>query len=104
MENNRPEQWKTSPDTKPSDYQEIKSRLKELEEENNRLKLYLKYGDVSVIETTVQEFQVFTRAKLKRIVRDYQLLDAGRNERHTIQLLIKFLDDTIEELQNLIGI
>lgn len=77
-------------------------RLKELEEENSRLKLFLKYGEVLWVETTVQEYQAFSKIKLRKIVREFRLLDAGRNERESILALIAYLDSVIEELENLI--
>lgn len=85
-------------------YKKNMQRLKELEEENSRLKLFLKYGEVSLVETTVQEYQAFSKAKLQKIVREFRLLDAGRNERESILALIAYLDSVIEELENLITV
>lgn len=94
---------KTKPE-ETSKYKENMRRLKELEEENSRLKLFLKYGEVSLVETTVQEYQAFSKIKLQKIVMEFRLLDAGRNERESILALIAYLDSVIEELENLITI
>lgn len=86
----------------PASYTADMQRLKQLELRCRKLQKIVDYGNISGLQTLIEQFTTYSRAQLKKISMEMQLVEYGEIEDKLIQEFIAYLDYTRDELHNLV--
>ena len=86
------------------DNEKLKRELKRVREENRKLKHIISYGNISTLETLIDQYMDYSRIYLKKIAREIQLTDYEKSGTDKVMELIEHLEFIKEELHKLIAI
>jgi hypothetical protein len=83
----------------PPDYEQNKKRLQQLETRYRKLKSLINYGNVSNLETLIDQYTTYSRNQLKKIVTELQLNEYEDSDFNQVKEFISFLDAVRTELE-----
>ena len=86
------------------DNEKLRRELKRVLEENCRLKHIISYGNMSMLETLIDQYMDYSRIHLKKIALEIQLTDYEQSGTDKVMELIEHLESLKEELHKLIAI
>lgn len=86
----------------PANYQLNMQRLKQLEVRCHRLQKIVDFGNISGLQTLIEQFTTYSRAQLKKISTEMQFTEYGDIENKSVQDFIFYLDYIKEELCKLV--
>ena len=86
------------------DNEKLRRELKRVREENCRLKHIISYGNMSMLETLIDQYMDYSRIHLKKIALEIQLTDYEQFGTDKVMELIEHLECLKEELHKLIAI
>ena len=86
------------------DNEKLRRELKRVREENCRLKHIISYGNMSMLETLIDQYMDYSRIHLKKIALEMQLTDYEQSGTDKVMELIEHLECLKEELHKLIAI
>lgn len=86
------------------DNEKLRQELKRVREENCRLKHIISYGNMSMLETLIDQYMDYSRIQLKKIALEIQLTDYEQSGTDKVMDLIEHLESLKEELHKLIAI
>lgn len=86
------------------DNEKLRRELKRVREENCRLKHIISYGNMSMLETLIDQYMDYSRIHLKKIALEIQLTDYEQSSTDKVMELIEHLECLKEELHKLIAI
>lgn len=87
-----------------SETEKLRRELKRVREENRRLKHIISYGNMSTLETLIDQYMYYSRIHLKKIAIEIQLTDYEKSGTDKVMELIEHLEHIKEELYKLIEI
>lgn len=87
-----------------SETEKLRRELKRVREENRKLKHIISYGNMSTLETLVDQYMDSSRMYLKKIAIEVQLTDYEKSGTDKVMELIENLEHIKEELYKLIEI
>ena len=87
-----------------SETEKLRRELKRVREENRKLKHIISYGNMSTLETLVDQYMDSSRMYLKKIAMEIQLIDYEKSGTDKVMELIEHLEHIREELYKLIEI
>lgn len=87
-----------------SETEKLRRELKRVREENRKLKHIISYGNMSTLETLVDQYMDSSRMYLKKIAIEIQLTDYEKSGTDKVMELIEHLEHIKEELYKLIEI
>ena len=87
-----------------SETEKLRRELKRVREENRKLKHIISYGNMSTLETLVDQYMDSSRMYLKKIAIEIQLTDYEKSGTDKVMELIENLEHIKEELYKLIEI
>ena len=100
----KPQQIVKTKEVPPPDYNDIKKELRKAQQELNKYRKILTYGNVSTLETLIDDYLALSKTHLKRIVKEINLADGTSAEiRDTLQL-IAFFDTMRTQLYDFVAI
>lgn len=85
------------------DNEKLRRELKRVREENCRLKHIISYGNMSMLETLIDQYMDYSRIHLKKIALEIQLTDYEQSGTDKVMELIEHLECLKEELHKLIA-
>lgn len=88
----------------PSEMEKLRRELKLVREENRKLKHIISYGNMSTLETLIDQYMDSSRMYLKKIAMEIQLTDYEKSGTDKVMELIEHLEHIREELYKLIEI
>ena len=86
------------------DNEKLKKELKRVREENRKLKHIISYGNISTLETLIDQYMDYSRIHLKKIALEIQLTDYEKSGTDKVMELIEHLECIKEELHKLIAV
>ena len=86
------------------DNEKLRRELKRVREENRKLKHIISYGNISTLETLIDQYMDYSRIYLKKIAIEIQLTDYEQSGTDKVMELIEHLECLKEELHKLIAI
>ena len=86
------------------DSEKLRRELKRVREENRKLKHIISYGNISTLETLIDQYMDYSRIYLKKIALEIQLTDYEKSNMEKVMELIEHLECIKEELHKLIAI
>lgn len=86
------------------DNAKIKKELRRAQEENSKLKHMIAYGNISTLETLIDQYMDYSRIHLKKIAIEIQLTDYEKYNLDKVMELIEHLEYVKIELEKLIEI
>ena len=86
------------------DNEKLKRELKRVREENRKLKHIISYGNISTLETLIDQYMDYSRIHLKKIALEIQLTDYEKSGTDKVMELIEHLECIKEELHQLIAV
>ena len=86
------------------DKEKLKRELKRVREENRKLKHIISYGNISTLETLIDEYMDYSKIRLKKIAVEIQLTDYEKTGTDKVMELIEHLEYIKEELYKLIEV
>ena len=86
------------------DNEKLKRELKRVREENRKLKQIISYGNISTLETLIDQYMDYSRIHLKKIALEIQLTDYEKSGTDKVMELIEHLECIKEELHKLIAV
>lgn len=86
------------------DNEKFRRELKRVREENCRLKHIISYGNMSMLETLIDQYMDYSRIQLKKIAFEIQLTDYEQSGTDKVMELIEHLESLKGELHKLIAI
>ena len=86
------------------DNEKLKRELKRVREENRKLKHIISYGNISTLETLIDQYMDYSRIHLKKIALEIQLTDYEKSGTDKVMELIEHLECIKEELHKLIAV
>lgn len=87
-----------------SETEKLRRELKRVREENRKLKHIISYGNMSTLETLIDQYMDYSRIHLKKIAIEIQLTDYEKSGTDKVMELIEHLEHIKEELYKLIEI
>ena len=84
--------------------EKLKRELKRVKEENRKLKHIICYGNLSTLETLIDQYMDYSRIHLKKIALEIQLTEYEKSGTDKVMELIEHLEHIKEELHKLIAI
>ena len=87
-----------------SETEKLRRELKRVREENRKLKHIISYGNMSTLETLIDQYMDSSRMYLKKIAIEIQLTDYEKSGTDKVMELIENLEHIKEELYKLIEI
>ena len=84
--------------------EKLMRELKRVREENRKLKHIISYGNMSTLETLIDQYMDYSRIHLKKIALEIQLTDYEKSGTDKVIELIEHLEYIKEELYKLIEI
>ena len=81
----------------------IKKELRKVREENTKLKQIISYGNISTLETLIEQYMDYSRIHLKKIAVEIHLTDYEKNSTEKVMELIEHLECVENELHQMIG-
>lgn len=84
--------------------EKLRRELKRVREENRKLKHIITYGNMSTLETLIDQYMDYSRVHLKKIALEIQLTDYEKGGTAKVMELIEHLEYIKEELYKLIEI
>ena len=87
-----------------SETEKLRRELKRVREENRKLKHIISYGDMSTLETLIDQYMDSGRMYLKKIALEIQLTDYEKSGTDKVMELIEHLEYIKEEMYKLIEI
>ena len=84
--------------------EKLRRELKRVREENRKLKHIISYGNMSTLETLIDQYMDYSRIHLKKIALEIQLTDYEKSRTDKVIELIEHLEYIKEELYKLIEI
>ena len=85
------------------DNAKIKKELRKVREENTKLKQIISYGNISTLETLIEQYMDYSRIHLKKIAVEIHLTDYEKNSTEKVMELIEHLEYIENELHKMIG-
>lgn len=82
----------------------IKKELRKIREENAKLKQIISYGNISTLETLIEQYMDYSRIHLKKIAMEIHLTDYEKNSTEKVMGLIEHLEYIENELHQMIGL
>lgn len=95
---------KSSPIRFSDETEKLRRELKRLREENRKLKHIISYGNMSTLETLIDQYMDYSRVHLKKIATEIQLTDYEKSGTNKVMELIEHFEYIKEELHKLIAI
>jgi len=86
------------------DKEKLKRELKRVKEENRKLKHIISYGNISTLETLVDQYMDYSRIHLKKIAVEIQLTEYEKSGVEKVMELIEHLECIKDELHKLIAV
>ena len=86
------------------DNEKIKRELKKAQEENHKLKHIIAYGNISTLETLIDQYMDYSREHLKKIAIEIQLTDYEKDSLNKVLELVEHFEYVKIELEKLIEI
>lgn len=86
----------------PPHYEEDMQRLRQLETRNKKLQKIVDLGNISGLQTLIEQYVLFSRTQLKKISLEMQFSEYGDVESKIIEEFVEYLDHIRSELHNLI--
>lgn len=87
-----------------TEMEKLRRELKRVREENRKLKHIITYGNMSTLETLIDQYMDYSRVHLKKIALEIQLTDYEKGGTDKVMELIEHLEYIKEELYKLIEI
>ena len=87
-----------------SETEKLRRELKRVREENRKLKHIISYGNMSTLETLIDQYMDSSRMYLKKIAIEIQLTDYEKSGTDKVMELIEHLEHIKEEMYKLIEI
>lgn len=87
-----------------TEMEKLRRELKRVREENRKLKHIITYGNMSTLETLIDQYMDYSRVHLKKIALEIQLTDYEKGGTAKVMELIEHLEYIKEELYKLIEI
>lgn len=85
------------------DNERIKKELRKIREENVKLKHIISYGNISTLETLIEQYMDYSRIHLKKIVMEIHLTDYENESTEKVMELIEHLSYIENELHKMIA-
>lgn len=85
------------------DNEKIRQELKRTREENEKLKYIISYGNISTLETLIDQYMDYSRVHLKRIAMEIHMTDYEKGSTEKVLELIEHLEYVENELHQLIA-
>ena len=89
---------------KAENMEKLKRELRRVKEENHKLKHIISYGNISTLETLIDQYMDYSRIHLKKIALEIQLTEYEKTGTDKVMELIEHLEYIKEELHKLIAI
>ena len=86
----------------PPHYEEDMQRLRQLETRTKKLQKIVDLGNISGLQTLIEQYVLFSRTQLKKISLEMQFSEYGDVESKIIEEFVEYLDHIRSELHNLI--
>ena len=86
------------------DKEKLKRELKRVKEENRKLKHIISYGNISTLETLVDQYMDYSRIHLKKIAVEIQLTEYEKSGVEKVMELIEHFECIKDELHKLIAV
>ena len=86
----------------PPHYEEDMQRLRQLETRTKKLQKIVDLGNISGLQTLIEQYVLFSRTQLKKISLEMQFSEYGDVESKSIEEFVEYLDHIRSELHNLI--
>lgn len=87
-----------------SETEKLRRELRRVREENRKLKHIISYGNMSTLETLIDQYMDSSRMYLKKIALEIQLTDYEKSGTDKVMELIEHLEHIKEEMYKLIEI
>lgn len=87
-----------------TDNEKLRREMKRLREENRKLKHIISYGNISTLETLIDQYMDFSRIHLKKIALEIQLTEYEKSGAEKVLELIEHLECVENELHKLIAV
>ena len=84
--------------------EKLQKELRKIKEENRKLKQIIAYGNISTLETLIDQYMDYSRMHLKKIAIEINLTEYEKSGTDKVIELIEHLEHVKEELYKLIGV
>lgn len=86
----------------PPNYHSDMQRLKQLELRCKKLQKFMDYGNISGLQTLIEQFMAYSRTQLKKISIELQMSEYGDSENDILKEFVEYLDHIRQELHSFI--
>ena len=87
-----------------TDNEKLRREMKRLREENQKLKHIISYGNISTLETLIDQYMDYSRIHLKKIALEIQLTEYEKSGTEKVLELIEHLKCVENELHKLVAV
>lgn len=87
-----------------TDNEKLRREMKRLREENRKLKHIISYGNISTLETLIDQYMDYSRIHLKKIALEIQLTEYEKSGTEKVLELIEHLECVENELHKMIAV
>lgn len=87
-----------------TDNEKLRREMKRLKEENRKLKHIISYGNISTLETLIDQYMDYSRIHLKKIALEIQLTEYEKSGTEKVLELIEHLECVENELHKLVAV
>ena len=87
-----------------TDNEKMRREMKRLMEENRKLKHIISYGNISMLETLIDQYMDYSRIHLKKIALEIQLTEYEKSGTEKVLELIEHLECVENELHKLVAV
>ena len=87
-----------------TDNEKMRREMKRLREENRKLKHIISYGNISTLETLIDQYMDYSRIHLKKIALEIQLTEYEKSGTEKVLELIEHLECVENELHKLVAV
>jgi len=87
-----------------TDNEKLRREMKRLREENRKLKHIISYGNISTLETLIDQYMDYSRIHLKKIALEIQLTEYEKSGTEKVLELIEHLECVENELHKLVAV
>jgi hypothetical protein len=84
------------------DNEKIRKELRKIREENVKLKQIIAYGNISTLETLIEQYMDYSRIYLKKIAMEIHITDYEKDSTEKVLELIEHLEHIENELHKMI--
>lgn len=86
----------------PPNYDSDMQKLKQLELRCKRLQKFMDYGNMSGLQTLIEQFRAYSRTQLKKISTELQMVEYGDDENDALKEFVEYIDHIRKELYSFV--